>query len=89
MELGFEWDEKKALQNIEKHGISFEEAKTVFNDPFSITTLDTKHSFNDVGLSTQGKLLVVVYIESLSNIRIISCRQATKVERKAYEHREF
>jgi uncharacterized protein len=52
------------------------------------------YSFNekrwiDIGLSARGKLLVVVYIESLFNIRIISCRQATKVERKVYEHREY
>ena len=44
MELRFEWHEKKAQENLRKHGISFEEAKTVFNDPFSITIADSKHS---------------------------------------------
>ncbi len=66
----------------------------MFNDPFSITIPDTKHSFDeerwiDIGLSAQGQLLVIVYTERLSNIRIISSSQATKVERKAYEHRQF
>ncbi|MEH2359949.1 BrnT family toxin [Nostoc sp.] len=90
MELGFEWHEKKAKENLKKHGISFEEAKTVFNDPFSITITDPNHSLDeeryiDIGLSLRGELLVVVYTERQSNIRIISCRQATKVERKVYE----
>ncbi|MBD2355874.1 BrnT family toxin [Tolypothrix sp. FACHB-123] len=90
MELGFEWDEEKAKENLRKHGISFEEAKTVFNDPFAITINDPEHSideerFIDIGLSTRGKLLVVVYTERQLNIRIISCRQATKLEQKVYQ----
>jgi uncharacterized protein len=90
VELGFEWHEKKAKENLNKHGISFEEAKTVFNDPFSITISDPNHSLDeeryiDIGLSLEGELLVVVYTERQSKIRIISCRQATKAERKVYE----
>ena len=83
MELRFEWHEKKAKENLKKHGIGFEEAKTVFNDPFSITITNPDHSIEeeryvDIGLSLRGELLVVVYTERQSNIRIISCRQATK-----------
>lgn len=90
MELGFEWHDEKAQENLRKHGISFEEAKTVFNDPFSITIVNPKHSLNeeryiDIGLSIRGQLLVVVYTERQSNIRIISCRKATNAERKVYE----
>lgn len=90
MELGFEWDEKKAISNLKKHGVSFEEAKTVFNDPFSITIPDSRYSVDeeryvDIGLSAQGQLLVVVYTERRFNIRIISCRRATAMERQIYE----
>ncbi|MFH7028741.1 MAG: BrnT family toxin [Heteroscytonema crispum UTEX LB 1556] len=92
MELGFEWHEEKAKENLRKHGIRFEEAKTVFNDPFSITIADSEHSveeerYIDIGLSINGQLLVVVYTERQSNIRIISCRKATKAERQVYEQR--
>ena len=90
MELTFEWDEEKGLLNRKKHGVGFDEAKTVFNDPLSITIADLQHSGNedryiDIGLSVRGRLLVVSYTERESNIRIISCRKATKSERKTYE----
>ncbi len=92
MELEFEWHEAKANDNIRKHGVSFDEAKTVFNDPFSITVADPKHSidedrFIDIGLSATGQLLVVAYTERGTNIRLISCRRATKAERRIYEQR--
>jgi uncharacterized DUF497 family protein len=92
MGLTFEWHEEKATANLKKHGDSFEEAKTVFNDPFSMTIADTQNSqveerYNDLGRSVAGQLLVVSYTERGSNIRIISCRKATKAERRAYEHR--
>ena len=88
--LQFEWDENKATINYQKHGISFDEAKTVFNDPFSITIADPEHSLDedryiDIGISARGQLLVVVYTEIKSTIRIISCRQATARERRTYE----
>jgi uncharacterized protein len=91
MELQFEWDEKKATTNISKHGVSFEEAKTVFNDPNSMTIPDPEHSINeerwiDIGLSTNGKMLIVSYTERGSTIRIISCRKVTARERKVYEY---
>ena len=90
MELTFEWDEEKDLSNRKKHGVSFDEAKTVFNDPFSITIADVQHSedehrYIDIGLSARGRLVVVSYTERASHIRIISCRKATKSERKSYE----
>ena len=90
MELSFEWDEEKDLSNRRKHGVSFEEAKSVFNDPRSITIADEQHSANedryiDIGISSRGRLIVVSYTDRRSNIRIISCRKATKSERKTYE----
>lgn len=91
--MDFEWDEKKAVANLKKHKISFEEARTVFADPFSITIDDPKHSaeefrFLDIGMSAQGNLLVVSYTER-ERIRLISCRKATKGERKAYEEEKI
>ncbi len=91
MNLNFEWDEKKARNNLKKHpGVSFDEAKTVFDDEFSITIKDSEHStqeerFIDIGRSAMGRLLVVVYAERGDNIRIISARKATSVERRKYE----
>jgi len=86
----FEWDEKKARVNLKKHGVSFDEAVSIFRDPLSITVADPTHSeteyrFLDIGISDQGRLLVVSYTERASRIRIISSRQALPMERKAYE----
>jgi uncharacterized DUF497 family protein len=72
--------------------VVFEEAKTVFNDPFSITIDDPDHSndeerFIDIGISSKGRVLVVWYIERNENIRIIGCRKVTKTERIIYEKR--
>jgi uncharacterized protein len=90
MGLTFEWDESKDISNQKKHGISFDEAKTVFGDPQSITIADEAHSneedrFIDVGLSAHGRVIVVCYTDRPPNIRIISSRKATKSEQKAYE----
>lgn len=90
MKLNFEWDEEKAKENDKKHRVSFDEATTVFIDPFSITKPDPDHSvkeerYIDIGSSDKGRVLVVVYVERGSNIRIISCRKATLSERKLYE----
>lgn len=90
MELKFEWDDNKDKANQRKHGISFEEAKTIFQDPFSITINDPIHSideerFIDIGLSNKLRLLVVVYTERDSVIRLISSRKATSNEQKTYE----
>jgi len=90
MKPGFEWDEKKAKANLRKHETSFEEAVTVFLDPFSVTIPDPDHSaaeqrYIDLGRSERGRVLVVVYTERGTNIRIISCRKATPMERRVYE----
>lgn len=93
MALTFEWDEEKATANLKKHQVSFEDAKTVFNDPLSITIPDPDHSIDeeryvDIGMSSTGRLLVVVYTERGQNIRLISSRQATKPEQRGYEQDE-
>jgi len=88
--LIFEWDFKKAKTNIEKHGVSFEEASTAFRDPLSLTIDDPLHSRDEerlvlIGMSYNNHLLVIVHTERDDNIRIISARKATKKERKYYE----
>ncbi len=90
MELTFEWDEEKANTNFKKHGIRFDEATSVFIDPFSITMVDPDHSsdeqrYVDIGSTDKGSVLVVVYTERGANIRIISCRKATPLEMRSYE----
>lgn len=92
MSLTFEWDRRKSDINRKKHGITFSEAKSVFNDPFAITIDDPDHSgdeyrFIDIGYSSKGIILVVWYTEQEENIRIIGCRKATKYERKIYGKR--
>ena len=94
MALTFEWHAEKARENLRKHNVSFEEAKTVFYDPFSVTIADPEHSTDEdryigIGLSAKGQILVVVYTERGSNIRIISCRKATNSERRTYEQEKF
>ncbi len=92
MALTFEWDENKALENYRKHGVSFEEAKTIFNDFFAITIYDPNHSINedrfiDLGRSSRGRILVVVYTERNETIRLISSRMATRRECWHYEEK--
>lgn len=94
MNLIFEWDENKAKTNLKDHKVSFAEAKTVFNDPFLLTFPDPGHSdeesrYINVGCSTKGRVLVVIHTERGENIRIISCRKATKFERRNYEEENF
>ncbi len=94
MGLTFEWDEKKARQNLEKHDVSFEEAATVFGDPLSMTIDDPLHSTGDeeryvtIGQSYRRRTLVVVHCDRKESIRIISARIATRRERKTYEEGE-
>jgi len=90
MKLNFEWDDEKAKANLKKHGVSFDEATTVFIDPFSITRYDPDHlvdeqRYIDIGSSDEDRVLVVVYTERGASIRIISCRKATPSERSFYE----
>ncbi|MDI6740947.1 MAG: BrnT family toxin [Candidatus Edwardsbacteria bacterium] len=92
MKLNFEWDEEKAKRNIKKHRVSFDEAISVFLDPLAITIPDPDHSVDeqryiDIGSSDKDRILVVVYTERRSNIRIISCRKADAPEREIYEER--
>jgi uncharacterized DUF497 family protein len=91
MDLVFEWDEEKAKRNEVKHGVTFDEAKTIFNDPFAMTISDPDHSdeeerWLDIGLSAEGRILVIWYTERSERIRIIGSRGATKVEERAYAH---
>jgi uncharacterized protein len=88
--LRFEWNRKKALLNIRKHGIAFEEASSIFGDSLSLTIPDTFHSIGEdrfitIGTSAKGKILVVVHTERHDVIRIISARKAANSERKQYE----
>jgi uncharacterized DUF497 family protein len=88
--IQFEWDNKKAKRNHRKHGVSFEEASTVFYDPLSATFDDPDHSVGEprlitVGYSSRGRLLVVSHTERVKSIRIISARPATAHERKRHE----
>jgi uncharacterized protein len=86
----FEWDAAKAAGNQQKHGVSFEEAVTVFEDALSVCFPDSEHSDAQdrlilVGYSAQERLLFVSHRELSQNIRIISARLATPSERKRHE----
>ena len=90
MSVIVEWDPNKAALNQKKHGVSFEEAATIFDDPLSSTIEDLLHSQTEerliiVGKSKQNRLLVVVHVDRGERIRIISARLATNYERKTYE----
>jgi uncharacterized protein len=90
MQLEFEWDDNKDDRNFKKHGVRFEEATTVFRDPNAVTLSDTLHSteedrYIDIGLSSKGRLLLVVYAERGSQIRIISSRLCTPREARFYD----
>ena len=96
MALRFEWDPTKAVANVAKHGVSFDEAATVFADPLSATVPDPDHSLGEerliiFGMSSRGRVLVVMHTERDAAgtpdavIRLISARPATRPERTAYE----
>lgn len=90
MALEFEWDEEKAALNLEKHGVSFEEAATVFGDPNAPIFDDQDHSEDEqreiiVGFSEKGRMLVVVFTERRQAVRLVSARRATRWERLDYE----
>ena len=87
--LIFEWDPEKSRENEQKHGVSFSEASEVFDDDYSSTVPDPDHSADEeryliFGISKQGKYLVVSYTERGERIRLISARQMTPRERRAY-----
>jgi uncharacterized DUF497 family protein len=88
--LNFEWDRDKAAANLEKHGVSFEEASTAFGDPLSLTVGDPDHADDEqrfvlLGLSFRGRLLVVAHTDRGDVVRIISARPATRREQRDYE----
>ncbi|MFO0213958.1 MAG: BrnT family toxin [Pseudanabaena sp.] len=88
--MKYEWDENKATKNLAKHGVSFTEAKTIFDDPMYVDFYDLDHSEDEeryliVGESNRGRLLIVSYTERRELIRIISAREVTKSEREEYE----
>ena len=91
--MEFEWDGDKRRANIDKHGVDFAEAVTVFGDPFEVTISDPDHSigehrFLSMGISSTARVLVVSYAErSDDRIRIISVRAASHGERRQYETR--
>ena len=90
MAMTFEWDERKARINLQRHHIDFEEAKTVFNDPLLMTFPDSEHSdgeyrYLSIGHSASGRTLVVIHTDRQFAVRIISCREATRKEKRAYE----
>lgn len=89
--LIFEWDFEKAKSNLLKHGVSFEESATAFGDVDSLTINDPTHSVSEIrkillGMSSEKKLLVVVFTERKGNIRIISARKASRKEKVYYEN---
>lgn len=88
--MEFEWDKDKYKANLSKHGVSFDEAKTVFDDPFYVDFYDPDHSGDEdryiiVGLSQQSRLLIVSYAERKGKLRLINAREATRTEKNAYE----
>jgi uncharacterized DUF497 family protein len=92
--MDYEWDAIKAATNLKKHGVSFEEAKTVFNNPLALIFEDELHSVEEhreiiIGHSRQNRLLLVSFTERPKAIRIISARIATQRERKDYENNAF
>ncbi|MDX9973644.1 MAG: BrnT family toxin [FCB group bacterium] len=88
--MQFECAAKEPTTNPPKHGVSFEEASSVFGDPLAVTFQDPAHSTGEhrylaFGISARGLLLVVSFAERRKRIRIISARPATRAERKIYE----
>ncbi|MEH2213096.1 BrnT family toxin [Nostoc sp.] len=92
--MEFEWNELKATANLTKHGVSFEEAKTVFDNVLAVIFDDEAHSVNEkreiiIGHSRNNRLLLISFTERSNIIRIISARLATRREREDYEQNAF
>ncbi len=88
--MNFEWDPKKATANGKKHGVTFQEAATIFGDPLAITFDDPDHSLSEnryitFGLSLQKRLIVVSHTERGDRTRIINARLMSREERRIYE----
>ena len=89
-EVQFTWDPAKAAANLSKHGVSFEDAASVFRNPMAKVLPDPTHSEHEVrsliiGHSAGGRLLLVVFTETADRIRVISARDASARERREYE----
>jgi uncharacterized DUF497 family protein len=89
--IEFEWDPSKADENLRKHRVAFRDAATIFRDPLGITIFDPYHSKEEdryitIGKSLGGRLLIVAHTDRGDRIRIISARDLTSAERKAYEN---
>ena len=88
--MEFEWDNNKAITNLQKHGVSFSEAATVFCDSLSITFADPDHSINEspfitIGLSAANQMIILSHTDRDERIRIISARKTTRKEQRLYE----
>ena len=88
--MAFDWDEEKARTNVIKHGVTFKEAETVFDDRLFVDFFDADHSDDEpryliIGRSNANRLLLVSYTERSGKTRIISAREATRRERRDYE----
>jgi uncharacterized DUF497 family protein len=88
--MDFEWDPAKDETNRRKHGVSFDEASTVFGDPLAVTISDPDHSENEgrfltTGRSATDRLIIVAHTDRGARIRLISAREASRAERRTYE----
>ena len=86
--MRYQWDRNKAATNLNKHGIDFADAVSVFSDEFAITIFDDRFEeerFVTVGVDIFNRILVVVYTMRDDEIRLISARKATRKERRQYE----
>ena len=88
--MRFQWDEQKAKANLKKHGVSFDEAGTVFDDPLYVDFYDPDHSLDEhryiiIGESARGRVLIVSYTGREDRIRLINARKVTEAELHAYE----
>ena len=88
--MKYDWDREKAKINLKKHGISFQEAASVFGDPLALTFNDPDHSIHEhrlltFGITQSGRWIIVSHTEIADTVRIISARHMNKQERKIYE----
>lgn len=86
--MDYQWDPRKARNNLQKHGISFADAITVLSDDYAITIKDdlsSEERYVTIGMDALGRILVVVYTFRESTIRVISARKATAREQEEYE----
>ena len=91
--MPYDWDTGKAIANFDKHGVSFEEAITVFGDPLATTVLDHRHSIDEerwltMGLSSRQRIVMVWHTNRGDSVRLIGAGPATPQERRIYESGE-